>query len=74
MAVCFMNVKNAVYGSMFYECKKCRNTQVVYKNLHNLSSFMFIPCFSKATVSISEGFHNAPKLTNSLLLKGKLVK
>ncbi|MBT2721454.1 DUF4393 domain-containing protein [Bacillus sp. ISL-46] len=37
-ARCIWQLKNAINGSIFYECKKSQNTQVVYKKLHILGS------------------------------------
>jgi hypothetical protein len=33
-AYCIWQLKNAVYGSMFFECKKAENIQGMNKNLH----------------------------------------
>lgn len=37
---CIWQLKIAINGSIFYECKKSQNTQVVHKNLHILGSLI----------------------------------
>ena len=37
---CIWQLKNAFNGSIFYECKKSQNPQVVHKNLHILGSLI----------------------------------
>lgn len=40
---CIWQLKNAINGRMFFECKKSRYTQVVHKTLHILGSlFLFL--------------------------------
>jgi ribosomal protein S6 len=37
---CIWQLRNAVYGSMFFECKKAENIQEMNKNLHIFGLFI----------------------------------
>jgi hypothetical protein len=50
-------LKNTVYGSMFFECKKAENMQKVSKNLH-VFSLLIIWGKTKAPISLSTSLHN----------------